>query len=259
MLTTHCHSPEVPGSKEQSKTILRLRFLDGFRFSCFTCLGGTKYSIDEPDIEIPVEVEEPSSTSKEFKSVLLTTSPLYGDVNATPRTAIDEPLYSTQNSLNIAATHIPTSVPLADSDDESDGIDEANIIDIWENESEPESDTDSAINSDAPYSRKHWDYGIASSWEPPTLKTDQEYEMYQLQSRIKAEHVVRTKMLSRQKSPPPHRFTPEELVDTASSSSWDLKGSIDFSTRGRNISQGSSWSDAGFEAVRSELNNLHTS
>jgi len=196
--------------------------------------------------------------SADVKSILLTTSPLYGDVNPTPRSHVDDRAFSTQQSLNIAATHNPTTEVWSDSEEESDVPDERDIADIWDDD---ESDRDSAINTDESGPMKHWDCTFTNSWEPPTLKTDQEYEMYQLQSRMEAENVMRKRLTPSQTSPPPHRFTPDELIDTASLSSWDVKMAQDYSGGKRACgSRGSStsWSDLGLEAVpsgRSEFNN----
>jgi len=229
------------------------------RGTCFMCLGGmqaTKYSTDEAEPEAPEE-NTSSVKSADVKSILLTTSPLYGDVNPTPRSNVDDRAFSTQQSLNIAATHNPTTDVWSESDEESDVPDERDIAEIWDDD---ESDRDSAINTDESGPMKHWDCSFTNSWEPPTLKTDQEYEMYQLQSRMEAENVVRKRLTPSQTSPPPHRFTPDELVDTASLSSWDVKLAQDFSGGKRPVSRGSStsWSDLGLEAVpsgRSEFNN----
>lgn len=223
------------------------------------CLGGiqaTKYSIDDDEPE-PTEENTASVKSADVKSILLTTSPLYDDVNPTPRSNVDDRVYSTQQSLNIAATHNPTTELWSDSEEESEVVEEErDIAEIWDDD---ESDRDSAINTDGSGPVRQWECSFNSTWEPPTLKTDQEYEMYQLQSRMEAENVMRKRLTRQQSSPPPHRFTPDELVDTASFSSWDVKLAQEFSGGKRSVSRGSSsWSDLGLEAVPSagsEFNN----
>ena len=201
-----------------------------------------------------------SGKTSEVKSILLTTSPLYGDVQPTPRSHIDELVYSTQRSLNIAATHNPTTDISSESDSESEApVEDIPVAEIWDDDDE--SDRDSAHHSDEPCPLKQWDYSLSSSWVPPTLKTDQEYEMYQLQSRIEAEKLVRKRLTRQQMSPASHKCGPDELVDTASMSSWDAKTTThDRSGSRRSLSHGSSsWSDFGVDfstamSARSESN-----
>lgn len=174
-------------------------------------------------MEEPSRPVEPAHEAKErkpsdLKSVLLTTSPLYGDMvpSSATKSPINDLAFSTQQSLNIAATRNPTND--LSSDDENE-----DVIAIWD-ESDAESDHgDVAFDPSGRVSAAAAagggggnlpDCPSARSWEPPVLKTDQEYEMYLLQSRMESVHSAK------------HRL---DCLSTASLSSWDCTTARDLS------------------------------
>jgi len=141
---------------------------------CFLCPGSTlqttKHSIEE---SIPASGSN-QKTQGDLKTVLLTTSPLFGDT--IPSSARKSPLesfyYASQQSLNIAATLNPTN-ELSSDDEEQD------VLAIWD-----DSDSDSSPVFKG-ISERRSDLSSIKSWEPPVLKSDWEYEVYQLEAKFK--------------------------------------------------------------------------
>eukprot|EP00210_Caulerpa_lentillifera_P005111 g4883.t1 len=217
---------EFPSIREDNEPVLPEAHSDTLnalpmKGRCFLCLGGsqaTKYSLEEPGQVPETVMETRDKTQADLKSVLLTTSPLYGDMvpqSATKASPIDNIAFSTQQSLNIAATHNPTNDLSSDEENED-------VIAIWdESDVESDHDGDSSSSSSSSFnpsargcSARLSDCPSARSWEPPVLKTDQEYEMYQLQSRMESFHSTK------------HHL---DCLSTASLSSWDYTSARDLS------------------------------
>lgn len=149
---------------------------------CFLCprstLRSTKHSFEEsnptPGSNLAIQGG--------LKSVLLTTLPLFGD--SIPTSARKSPFessfyYASQQSLNIAATLNPTNDLPSDDEDQD-------VFAIWD-----DSDSDSSPVFDRPTERLS-ELSSIRSWEPPVLKSDWEYEVYQLEAKIKKSRSCRS-------------------------------------------------------------------
>eukprot|EP00210_Caulerpa_lentillifera_P004497 g4291.t1 len=154
----------------------------GLKGNCFLCLGSSSQSTKHSIEDSCKSIKTPSSVSSDLNSVVnLTSSPLYGDqrqitAESVRKTPIEVFTYSSNQSLNIQATHNPTTEVSSDEED---------LVDIWEDsDSEVETGPVFKIFQTAPV--RISDLSSTRSWEPPVLKSDQEYEKYLLQSRTES-------------------------------------------------------------------------